>query len=320
MPYAQATRQLGERLVVQASHSSGGRGTVFVTDEIDYQQALTGGGPWRVSSFVEGISSNTTVLTVPTVDGCAVYVDLPSHKAVGVSALGIAPAKGAGNDWSPSWPTDQVAELVDGLVVLGEFLYAAYGLVGLWGADTIWTADQVRINEINVRNQGTTELSGVNQVMRGLPPLLVAHLTIMAGGLVSWLPPAGEFNAETIRRAGHGGPGPFYIRIRNTAQYPVMPRSGWMGPGVYHFDGAALSWLRRGAHPVGADLDRGEVLLANMPQAGVVCLPGAELGTLEGTTSRPVFAGPSALSSLGASLHAAVRREFVRPPMEGDRS
>lgn len=315
------TGRLGGRLVVQPSHTSGGRGTQFVDDQAGFERALVGDGPWRIAAFVEdGSSSNTTVLTVPTADGCAVYVDVPSHKPVGVAALGIAPAKGAGNDWSPPWPQPLVADLVEALVTLGTYLYRVHGLQGLWGADAIWTADRVVINEINVRNQGTTELSGVNQILRGLPPLLIAHLTVLAGGSVSWLPPAAEFNADTIQRAASAGTGPFYIKIRNTAEHPVMPHAAFRGPAVYRFDAAGLSWLRPGAHPMDAALDRGEVLLANVPQAGVLCLPGAELGTVEGITSRPLFAGPSTLSPLGESLHAAVRRLFVRCPWEGDPS
>src|SRR5262249_46220209 len=156
--------------------TSGGRGTVFVSDPAGFETATHGAGTWRISRYINGFSSNTTVLTVPSPDGCQVYVDVPSHKAIGGAEMGIAEANGAGNDWSPPWPRDHVVELVEAIVLLGGYLYEAYGLVGLWGVDSIWTGDQVVINEINVRNQGTTELSGANQVLRGLPPLLVAHL------------------------------------------------------------------------------------------------------------------------------------------------
>ena len=315
--YQAVASQLGPRLVVQPAQASGGRGTSFVEDETGYDSAISGTGPWRISTFVAGYSSNTTVLTVPVPGGCSVYVDLPSHKPVGVDELGIAAAKGAGNDWSPEWPQELVAELVAAIVALGRYLYAFYHLVGLWGVDTIWSADRVVINENNVRNQGTTELSGVNQILRGLPPFLVAHLTVMAGGTVSWLPSPEEFNAETVRRSASGGPGPFYIKIRNTAPHPVTPIPGWAGSGVYRLDGDRLSWLRAGAHPTDADLDAGEVLLANVPDADVVSGPGAELGTAEGITRRPVFAGPHHLSPLGAQVHQAVRRCFVPHPHEG---
>jgi hypothetical protein len=307
-PFAEVTARLGPALVVQPSHTSGGRGTVFVRDAAAYQEAVLGPGPWRISTYVDGFSSNTTVLTVPTAGGCKVYVDIPSHKAVGVTELGIAAAKGAGNDWSPTWPHGLTAQLVEAVADLGLHLFERYGLVGLWGVDTIWGADRVVINEINVRNQGTTELSGVNQALRGLPPFLVAHLTILAGGRVSWLPPADEFNAATISGTVTGGSRPFYLKLRNFLPCPVTPDAGWRGPGVYRLaHGDAFVWSRAGAHPMDANLDQGEVLLANAPTYGVVCLPGAELGTVEGLTTRPIFDGPSSLSTLGQRLrHAAL--------------
>jgi hypothetical protein len=318
--YREIVARLGPRLVVQPAQTSGGRGTIFVADETSFRQAMNGQGPWRISTFVDGYSSNTTVLTVPVPGGCAVYVDQPSHKPVGIPDLGIAAAKGAGNDWFPSWPTELTEGLVEAVVRLGRYLFAFHGLVGLWGVDAIWSPDGVVINEINVRNQGTTELSGVNQNLRGLPPLLVAHLTVMAGGTVSWLPPPQVFNAETVRRSDGGHPAPFYIKIRNPDSHSVAPIGGWAGPGVYRLDGDRLVFTRVGAHPADANLDAGETLLANVPGADVTCAPGAELGTAEGLTTRPVFAGPHHLSPLGARIHRAALRCFAAHPFEGSLS
>ena len=311
--YAEITASLGDRLVVQSAITSGGRGTVFVNDRARYEETIRRGGPWRISQFVDGFSSNITVLTVPKPRGCAVYVDQPSHKPVGIPKLGISVAKGAGNDWSPPWPRALSEELVEAIARIGEYLYTTYRLIGLWGVDAIWADGRVVINEINVRNQGTTELSGVNQILRGLPPLLVAHLTVLAGGSVSWLPSADEFNTETVSRAASGGRGPFYVKLRNLHQHPVTPGPGWQGSGVYRLDDSGeLIWLRAGAHPTDGDLDKNEVLLANSPAAGVACAPGAELGTAEGVTTRPLFSAPAELSPLGAALHRTVLSAFIR--------
>jgi hypothetical protein len=316
--FDEVTRRLGNRLVVQPAFTSGGRDTVFVDGRADYKTAVGGDGPWRIAQFITGFSSNATALTVPTAGGCDVYVDLPSHKPVGVAEQGITPAKGAGNDWSQSWPAAMLRELVDGIVCLGEYLYASHGLVGLWGVDTIWSDDRAFINEINIRNQGTTELSGVNQVLRDLPPLLVAHLTLLARGPVTWLPSAKEFNGETVDRGAAGGRAPYYIKLRNVHPHSVTPRPGWRGSGVYRLDTArSLVWLREGAHPTDADLDRCEILLANAPAVGVVCAPGAELGTVEGITSKPIFDGPASLSPLGRVLHRAATACFVSTGPKG---
>ncbi|WP_144128325.1 hypothetical protein [Catellatospora sichuanensis] len=311
-PYARAAAYLGPRLVVQPAITAGGRGTSFVNGPQTYTAAVDGPGPWRISTFIDGVSSNTTVLTLPTRTGCTVYVDMPSHKPIGITALGIAAAKGAGNDWSASHPAYLVRELVDALTKLGHYLYAAYGLIGIWGADTIWTDTGLFLNEINIRNQGTTEMSGVNQILRGLPPLLIAHLTAFAGGTVTWLPPADEFNTDTVARAAVGGRAPYYIKLRNPHGHPITPTPRWHGPGVYRMDTAGrLTWLRPGAHPLDADTDRQEVLLANGPDHGVVCAPGAELGTAEGITSRPVFTGPADLTPLGQAIHRAALDHYT---------
>lgn len=315
--YGAITHLLGRRIVVQPALTSGGRGTVFVNSRSEYERAFDGDGPWRIAEFVEGFSSNITVLTVPAGAGCAVYVDQPSHKAVGVSETGIAAAKGAGNDWSQSWPEALVGPLVEAITQLGSHLYTRHGLSGLWGVDVIWAEDRVAINEINVRNQGTTEVSGVNQIMRGLPPLLVAHLTVMAAGRPTWLPSPEDFNSDTVHRTVAGGWGPFYLKVRNTSRHPVTPGPGWRGPGVYRLGpGGWLGWSRPGAHPMDADLDVDEVLLANGPAPGVVCAPGAELGTVEGLTSRAIFDGASSLSPLGRGLHQAVAALFT--PVESE--
>jgi hypothetical protein len=85
------------RVVVQAGATSGGRGTFFADDEAGLARAARMPGPYRVSAFTEGWSSNVTVLSVP--DGFTsdmrVYVDWPSHKAIAVAELGIGAAKSA---------------------------------------------------------------------------------------------------------------------------------------------------------------------------------------------------------------------------------
>lgn len=87
---------------------------------------------------------------------------------------------------------------------------------------------------------------------------------------------------------------------------------------MYRLNLDGLAWESPGAHPVDANLGLGEVLLANAPAAGAVCAPGAELGTIEGLTTRPVFGGPDHLSALGARLHGAAEALFT--PVEGSRS
>ncbi|MET7718479.1 hypothetical protein [Streptomyces sp. NPDC005407] len=315
---AEMRRAVGtQRVVIQAGHNGGGRGTVFVDDVRSLDQAAGMSGPWKVSAFVEGWSSNTTVLSLPDgKGGVQVYVDRPSHTAMAVSALGIGAAKGAGHQWSTSFASHGVEDLITAAVRIGEWAWEHHGLMGLWGIDTIWTSDGPVINEINARKQGTTEVSGVNQQLAGYPPLVVAHLTAMLGHRVSWLPAADTYNAHTLAAAPGGKPAPYYVKVR--ARRAVKTPAGFQGSGIYRFDGTHLTWHSAGANPIEADSDAGLVLLANVPAADVTCQVNAELGTLEGLTAGRAapFGSPSDLSSHGSALLAAFDRLFLST--EGD--
>ena len=301
-----------ERLVVQCGADSGGRGTVFVDIEDDLARAACMRGPYRVTAFVVGWSSNITVLSVPGEDGTLrVYVDRPSHKAVGVVEAGIGPAKSAGNTWSIPWPEGAAAAVVDAAVRVAHWAWAEHRMRGLFGLDVLLTDDGPYFNELNCRNQGTTEVSAVNQQLRGVPPFLVAHLTTLLGGRIDWLPEPDDFNAATIQCATSPDAGPYYLKLRHRGEHPVVLDDRLHGPGIYRPAGGSLRWVGSGAHPGDAGL--GHVLLANLPAPGVVCLPGAEFGTAEAVTTADgaPFEGPHTLSPTGRALLAAFDQHLV---------
>ena len=307
------------RIVVQAGVTSGGRGTLFIDGDADLAAAARMPGPYRVSAFTEGWSSNVTVLSVPDGTGrVSVYVDRPSHKAIAVTELGIGTAKSAGNDWSRLWQPAAAAGLVEAAVRIGEWAWAEHRMTGLFGLDAILTpGGQVKVNEINCRNQGTTEVSSVNQQLRGEPPFVIAHLVTMLGGHVDWLGDPGEYNHETIRRTTEPGPGPFYAKVRYSGQDRVRISPDFPGPGVYRLDQAGrLHLARRGAHSADAGADRGEILIASAPGPDITCHPGAEIATLEGITSglgRP-FAGPATASGQVLRFASALLDLFTPAP------
>ncbi|MFJ4191905.1 hypothetical protein [Kitasatospora sp. NPDC089509] len=311
---ARLRRRVGAvRLVVQCGADSGGRGTVFVNEEADLVRAAGMPGPYRVTAFTPGWSSNVTVLSVPDHrGGLRVYVDRPSHKAVGVPEAGIGPGKSAGNCWSVPWPEPAAAAVVDAAERVARWAWSRHGMSGLFGLDSILTDDgRVFLNEINCRNQGTTEVSAVNQQLRSLPPFVVAHLTTLLGGRVEWLPDPDEFNAATVRTAASTAPGPYYLKLRHRGDRPVVLDEGLARAGRYRIHGGRLRWTGPGAHPAEAGV--GEVLLANLPEPGVVCLPGAELGTAEAVTpcGGGPFAGPHRLSPVGRALLNALDRHLT---------
>ncbi|WP_043468938.1 ATP-grasp domain-containing protein [Kitasatospora sp. MBT66] len=296
-----------DRVVVQSGADSGGRGTVFVDVDADLAQAAAMPGPYRVTPFVTGWSSNITILSAPRPDGTLrVYVDRPSHKAVGVPEAGIAPAKSAGNTWSIPWPRPAAEAVVDAAVRIAEWAWAEHRMAGLFGVDALLTEDgRVVLNEINCRNQGTTEVSGVNQQLRGLPPFAVAHLVVLLGGRAEWLSDPEAFNEATIDAATSSAPGPYYLKLRHRGPRPVT-LTGLHGPGIYRPAGGSLHWVGPGSHP--AEAGPGQVLLANLPAPDVLCLPGAELGTAEAISAGAdgPFADPHTLSATGRQLLAAL--------------
>ncbi|MGW6499302.1 hypothetical protein [Nonomuraea angiospora] len=308
-----------DKVVVQSGVTSGGRGTVIVTSDDDMQRAARLPTPYRVTAFIDGWSSNVTVLSVPDGDGgVRVYVDRPSHKSVGVAELAIGSAKSAGNDWSRPWPTSSTSLLVECAERIAAWAWRKHRMAGLFGLDSILTPDgRVFLNEINARNQGTTEVSAVNQQQRGMPPFVTAHLVVMLGGRVNWLGDHQEFNHATITRASEPG-GPFYVKARLTGDSPARIVPGHP-PGVYQLgEDNLLRWMRPGAHPADADTDQHEVLLANLPTPDIVCHPGAEIATIEGITSgsNHPFDGPCTASPFTRRVFAALNNLFNPQPQE----
>ncbi len=313
-PFRVLEQRFGLPFVVQ-TNSSGGRGTVFIGQPKDLQQTAAFRGSLRLSRYVAGFSSNTTVLTVPrSTTDCAVYVDAPSHKAMGVSAVGIHGAKGAGNDWSIPFPRKSVECFVDAVERIGKYAYRTFGLTGLWGVDSIWTSSGVVINELNVRNQGTTEVSAVNQQLRGLPPFLAAHAVSLLGGIVDWLPEDAEHNAETIRLVSTSGQlAPFYLKIRNTFGRPVRPLPTFKGSGLYRFSAdVCLDWSGPAVRTIDANFLERNILVANAARPDIRCESGAELGTLEGLTTSDfaIFSASGGLSPLGTDIADAYYKWF----------
>lgn len=302
-------RKFGSSIVVQQAMSSGGSGTYFVHSEETLSNISWSKGSWRISSFVKGASSNITVLTLPQNEQeCSVYVDKPSLKTIGLSEVGIAPGKSAGNDWAAQWPKSATQKLMHAARLIGKYLYSRYQFSGLWGIDAIIDGDMVKINEINPRLQGTTELSGVNQILLGTTPFLLAHLTTMAGARADWMPDAESYERAVLAGTEQGF-SPYYIKLRNRLPCNIRFRKEWPGPGLFGRNSESqLIWKGPAAHPLDAVLDVGNVLFANAPAPGALCHPDSELGTLEGVSSSPVYVRPNGLTDTGRTLVEAAYR------------
>ncbi|RSN12499.1 hypothetical protein DMB42_09775 [Nonomuraea sp. WAC 01424] len=311
---AELRRAVGSaRVVVQAGRTADRRGTVVVSGEDGMARAARLLGPYRVAAYVPGWPCTIAVLSVPDRDGgVQVYADRPAHASAGVAELGAGPLRSAGGDWSRPWPTPAAALLIECAERIAIWAWRRYGAAGLFNVKALLTpGERVYLSAIKWRHQQGTEVSAVNQQAVGLPPFVLAHLSVMLGGQVTWLGDAQEFNQLTLLRAVQPG-GPFHVRVRLARDTPVRVAAAH-GPGVYRLDGSGrLRWVRRGAHPSDARAARGEFLLADLPEPDVVCHPGADLATIEGVAEGAAhpFDGPDAASPAVRRIVAAVEDLF----------
>ncbi|MGR6922036.1 hypothetical protein ACU635_47975 [[Actinomadura] parvosata] len=312
---AELRRAVGtERVVVQAGEGYGGRGTVIVSGEEDMSRAARLLGPYRVAAYVDGWPCAVTALSVPDrAGGVGVYVDRPAHETTGVAELGLGPLCSAGHDWSRPWPLPAAALLIECAERIAVWAWRRYGVAGLFSLRGLLTPDErVYLSAVRWRCDDSTEVSAVNQQAVGAPPFLPAHLVVMLGGRVSWLPDPQDFNQVSLLRATERG-GPFSVRLRLRGDTPLRVAAG-QGPGVYRLDRADRPrWVRRAAHPAEAQADLGEFLLAGLPATDVVCHPGADLVTIEAVTDGATqpFHGPAGASPFTRRVAAAVEALLV---------
>lgn len=312
---AELRRAVGaERVVVQAGRTADRHGTVVVSGEDGMARAARLLGPYRVAAYVGGWPCTIAVLSVPGDGGVRVYADRPAHTSTGVAELGAGPLRRAGDDWSRPWPVPAAALLVECAERVAFWAWRRYGVAGLFTVEAILTpGERVYLSAVKWRHQEGTEVSAVNQQAVGLPPFVLAHLSVMLGGPVTWLGDPDEFNHLTLLRAAEPG-GPFCVRVRLGGDTPVRVASG-QGPGVYRLDPSGrLRRVRRGAHP--SDAGAGEFLLANLPEPDVVCHPGADIATVEGVAEGGAhpFTGPGTASPGTLRIVAAVHDLFREVP------
>ncbi|WP_123821376.1 hypothetical protein [Kitasatospora cineracea] len=182
---------------------------------------------------------------------------------------------------------------------------------GLFGLDAMLTADGgVFLNEINRRTQDTTEVSVVNQQLRGLPPFLIVHLTTMLDHPVTWPPDLDDFNAATVDISAGLAPGPYCLKFRRRGDVPVRFGPHFGLPGVYRVDEGRL----RGCGPAPTRPTPGTAKSRSPPPVpGTVCEPGAQLGTAEGITT-------AADATFASAEHASVVRVGSRAVRRGSRA
>jgi hypothetical protein len=312
--FSELQRKYGSRFVIQTDASQGGKGTAIITNVGEFRSALPMlDGKLRISEYRDQQYSTTYLLTVPRDNGdCDVYVDSPSYKSTKIPELNVDSVTGAGGDWTLPYPeTFPAEEYVENLVQLGKHLYQQYGLKGHWNIEGFLSSEGFDFNELNYRPGGGTEVSSTNQILRGVPPFMLAHLVLWAGGRVDFMPDADTFNKKTIAEIRQRSSiNPFYLKVFGQSQQRLQ--EDIPGSGIYRTNpDGRLEWVRPGIVTTDANFDDGEVLLAHLPKNSTICDEKAQVCTIEGiTSSSHIFSGQHALSQDGLQVANAVNALF----------
>lgn len=305
-------QQLADRwgastLILQAAHGSGGRGTTICPVRDARGPETSVDGRVKVAPYLAGPSSNVSFLVLPPADTggqARTYVDVCTHKGIGVTELGIHGPKSAGNCFGTRHDPTGLRQLYDALVLLGDHLHQTFGVSGLFGADVIWSEQGPRINEVNARIQGTTEVATDCQILRGEAPLLALLLADRLGIDTSTVDPV-AYIARSLAWSSTKRVAPFYLKVRAPGLPDATATS--ITPGVHRLDGDQLRYVREGGLPSDVRDPESEVVVTNHvpPSAG---LRSDEVCMLEGLTDRPLFTDAGdALAPDGRHLINALR-------------
>lgn len=181
-----------QRIYLQKDLSAGGDGTKCIASQEELEELLNDPS-WlqylveervKVTAEVMGnYPANGTACIVPNSDGsCKIFVDPPSKKPVGLAELGGKVGSGNGNDWGTPWPSEVQAQYLAIVTRIGEYLYQRYGYTGIFGPDCMVAVEDgkyiIRVNEVNVRWQGTTPYQTGNALTNNRLPLEVIHYLV----------------------------------------------------------------------------------------------------------------------------------------------
>jgi len=317
LTYDEIRQRLGGIFVIQ-SKGAGGRGTKIIRTVNEFNKAKEIFiDTVRVTEYFRGFSSNVNILTIPPaldVNGlCSIYVAIPSYKATNINEIGATEVMSAGSDWNISFPKSLNSDFIGNIELIGLHIYKKYGLIGMWGLDSIWSDSRFVFNELNCRFQGTTEVSSINQWQRGVPPFYGTHQLIFDNHVVNWMPPADEFNRETIKLMNNiKNFRPFYLKIKVKTPKAVSINDKLNGSGVYKkMPDYSLKKLNDKITTSSANFDNDEILVTNLPGEKTLCYPGSQLCTVEGITrKRNIFDGPHSLSKDGKSIVDIIYKYF----------
>jgi hypothetical protein len=246
---SQFNRPTGSTFYLQIDLSGGGDGTIPVSSQEEIQQ-LKIDTRWQehiderrvkvTPEVLNNYPANGGACIIPNGDGtCDVLVDPPSHKPVGLDALGSKSGSGGGNDWTIPWPKQIREQYIQIVQAIGELLYQEFGYTGFFGPDCMvanpHSEDEARIyiNEINPRWQGTTPYQTLNSILDNRIPLEIIHYLLkFAERDPSIVPKIRKLIADTdsYNRESVNSSGGYYIKIgapKNEQEISVDMNGAW---------------------------------------------------------------------------------------------
>ncbi len=245
-------RRHGLPLVIQLPRGFGGNHTYLVHDRAALRAALAqhAGRRGRVARYIRG--ETLTINACVTRSG--VVSSAPFYQLTGLPECTVYPLGACGNDWGIDGLEHAVlAQVYDATERIGLYL-SRHGYRGIFGLDFVVGQDDRRVYvvECNPRLVASVPLYTRLQLLHGQLPLLLLHITELAGVPYTLDVPA--LNHE-LRRPLHGAQAILHNLCGQTAQVCADVRCG-----VYKQEGTGLRFVRE-AYALDACQQPGELLL-----------------------------------------------------------
>ncbi len=182
--YADLSREVGSRFVVQRTTGSGGAGTYFVHSEDDYRKAAAAVGAsiaWAAPELT-GPSLNVNAVVL----GSAVVVGPPSLQLSGLSEIRARRGTYCGNDFlsAATAGADVLDSIRSQTTRIGEWL-GGLGFRGIFGLDFQVDSESgvCYVIDLNPRWQGSTVISTQAEALAGRLPLAAAEIAWKLGAI-----------------------------------------------------------------------------------------------------------------------------------------
>lgn len=254
-----------DTLVIQGAEGATGSSTQLVTTQGEFLDARKRFGTQqvKVSRFVKGMLVNVNACNTRY----GTLLGRPSLKLRQIDLLSSRPTAGCGNDWThdlPCWIMDEISAI--GRAV-GQLMYRQRRVLGMWGMDLICDTEnqKVRVIDINLRFQGTSNLENLAKIDAGLCPLGAFHLLEFLG--IDYEVDVASYNMHSFNQTGGA-----YLKVYQIRSSPIRV-GGEVAAGVYSLSERGLAYVREGLTAFDTERQREYVVTCRVPIPGIVIEP-----------------------------------------------